>query len=113
MALLSAISDRLCSIPLPKSANVAVIHNEARVREQALSALRDAGHGVSGFADPMKALDAISSISYPRVLVTGIHFGKGKVHGIALARMVRFKWPTTGVVFIGRPENQPHADGLG
>jgi hypothetical protein len=40
-------------------------------------------------------------------------FGSGKLHGIALARMVRVKRPRTKVVFVAREEYAPYEEGLG
>jgi hypothetical protein len=48
-----------------------------------------------------------------RVLVTRVMFGSGKLNGIALAHMVRVKWPGTKVVFVAREEYAPHTEGLG
>jgi hypothetical protein len=47
------------------------------------------------------------------VLVTRVDFGPGKPNGIALARMVRVKRPSTKVVFVAREEYAAHAEGLG
>ena len=66
-----------------------------------------------GSKDPLAALAAIKASSRVRVLVTGVMFGTGKLHGVALARMVRVKRPRTKVVFVAREEYAPHAEGLG
>jgi DNA-binding NtrC family response regulator len=94
-------------------AAVLVVHDEQNTRELAVSALRAAFLEAVGFADPMAALDAIQANSHVRVLVTRVMFGPGKLNGIALARMVRVKRPSTRVVFVARDEYAPYAEGLG
>jgi DNA-binding NtrC family response regulator len=94
-------------------AAVIVVHDEPNTRELAVSALREAFLEAIGFADPMRALDAIEDSSRVRVLVTRVDFGPNKPNGIALARMVRVKRPGTKVVFVARAEYAPHAEGLG
>ena len=94
-------------------AAVLVVHDEQNTRELAVSALRAAFLEAVGFEDPIAAPDAIEASSRVRVLVTGVMFGSGKLHGIALARMVRVKRPRTKVVFVAREEYAPHAEGLG
>jgi len=95
------------------SAPVLVAHDEQETRELAVIALHAAFLEVAGFDDPMAALDAIATDSRVRVLVTSVDFGPGKPHGVALARMVRIKRPSTRVVFVARAEYEPHAEGLG
>jgi DNA-binding NtrC family response regulator len=94
-------------------AAVLVVHNEQSTRELAVSALRAAYIEAVGFADPMVALDAIEASSRVRVLVTRVMFGPNKLNGVALARMVRVKWPGTKVMFVALEEYAPHTEGLG
>jgi DNA-binding NtrC family response regulator len=94
-------------------AAVLVVHDEQSARELAVTALRAAFLEVVGFADPMTALDAIEASSRVRVLITRVVLGPGKPNGVALARMVRVKRPSTKVVFVAREENAPHTEGLG
>jgi DNA-binding NtrC family response regulator len=94
-------------------AAVLVVHDELSTRERAVSALRAAFLEVIGFSDPMAALEAIEASSRVRVLVTRVVFGRGKLNGVALARMVRVKRPGTKVVFVAREEYAPHTEGLG
>jgi DNA-binding NtrC family response regulator len=93
-------------------AAVLVVHEQS-TRELAVSALRAAYIEAVGFADPMVALDAIEASSRVRVLVTRVMFGPNKLNGVALARMVRVKWPGTKVMFIALEEYAPHTEGLG
>jgi len=53
----------------------------------------------------MTALDAIEDNSRVRLLVTRVDFGEGTLNGVALARMLRVKWPGAKTVYISRPEN--------
>ena len=94
-------------------AAVLVVHNERDTRDLAVTALRAAFLEAVGFEDPMAALDAMEASSRVRVLVTRVDFGPGKPNGIALARMVRVKRPSTKVVFVAREEYAAHAEGLG
>jgi DNA-binding NtrC family response regulator len=99
--------------PLPCPRLCWSFHNEQKTRDRAVTALRAASLEVIGFDDPMAALDAMEADSHVRVLVTRVDFGSGKLDGVALARMVRFKRPGTRVVFIARAEYKPPAEGLG
>ena len=94
-------------------AAVLVVHNEQNTRELAVGALREAFLDAVGFDDPLVALDAIEASSLVRVLVTRVMFGPGKLNGVALARMVRVKWPGTKVMFVALEEYAPHTEGLG
>lgn len=97
-------------MPVP----VLIVHQEHIAREMLLQAVQAAGYEAAGFADPLKALDAIEADSRVRVLVTRVNFGKGKLNGAALARMVRHNVRRDiGVVFVGRAENEQHVRGEG
>ena len=58
-------------------AAVLVVHNEANICELAVAALRAAFIDVTGFDDPMAALNAIEDDTRVRVLVTRVGFGPG------------------------------------
>jgi DNA-binding NtrC family response regulator len=92
---------------------VLVVHDEQNIRELAVGALREAFLEAVGVADPMAALDAIEASSHVRVLVTHVTFGRDKLNGVALARMILAKRPRTKVVFVAREEYAPHTQGLG
>jgi DNA-binding NtrC family response regulator len=94
-------------------APVVVVHDEDDMREQALGALRGAGHGVIGLSDPTAALNAIEATSRVRVVVTRVDFGAGKLNGVALARMLKVKRLGVKMVFVGLAEILQFADGLG
>jgi DNA-binding NtrC family response regulator len=94
-------------------APVLIVHDNDHMREQALVALRTAGHEVIGFSDPIAALTAIEAASRVRVVVTRVNFGEGKLNGVALARMLKIKRLGVKMVFIGLAESLPFADGLG
>lgn len=61
----------------------------------------------------MTALDAIEVNSRVRVVVTRIDFGKGKLNGMALARMLMSKRLGVKMVFVGLPKNLDYAGDLG
>jgi DNA-binding NtrC family response regulator len=94
-------------------AAVLVVHDEQSTRELAVSALHAAFLEAVGIADPMAALDAIEASPHIRVLVTRVMFGRDKLNGIALARMILVKRPRIKVVFVALAEYAPHAEGLG
>ena len=108
-----ATENRSVGGSIPPLGILLVVHNEQETRDLAVTALRAAFLEAIGFDDPMAALDAMEADSRVRVLVTGVEFGHGKPHGVALARMVRVKLPGTRVVFVARAEYESHAEGLG
>jgi len=91
-------------------APVVVVHQQFDTRRMLISTVRAAGYDVAGFADPIKALDAIEAGSRARVLVTRLDFGPGKLNGIALARMIRHKGLGVQVVFVGRADKARYLD---
>jgi DNA-binding NtrC family response regulator len=94
-------------------APVIVVHDEPATRELAVNALCAAGLQSTGFDDPIKALAAVETDSRVRVLVTRVDFGRGKLNGAALARMLRYKRPALRTVFVALPENRMHAESEG
>jgi DNA-binding NtrC family response regulator len=93
-------------VPAP----VVVVHQQPDTQQMLMSTVRAVGYEVAGFADPLKALDAIEAGSRARVLVTRLDFGPGKLNGIALARMIRHKRLGVQVVFVGRAEKARYLD---
>ena len=49
----------------------------------------------------------------PSILITRITYRPGKPNGVALARMIRVKRPGMKIIFLARPENEAHTEGLG
>jgi DNA-binding NtrC family response regulator len=91
-------------------APIIVVHDETQTRELAVNALCAAGLPAVGFDDPMNALAAIEADARLRVLVTRVDFGRGKLNGAALARMLRHKQKDVRTVFVAHPENRVHAE---
>jgi DNA-binding NtrC family response regulator len=89
---------------------IIVVHDETPTRELAVGALCAAGLPAVGFDDPMNALAAIEADARLRVLVTRVDFGRGKLNGAALARMLRHKQKDVRTVFVARPQNRIHAE---
>jgi DNA-binding NtrC family response regulator len=79
-------------------APVLVVHDDAGTCDLAVATLNTAGLTAVGFADPVRALDAIEADSRVRVLVTRVDFGVGKLNGAALARILRIKRPGVNAV---------------
>jgi DNA-binding NtrC family response regulator len=94
-------------------APIIVVHDEPAVRDAAITALEGAGHECAGFADPMTALDAIDDNSRLQLLVTRVDFGKGRLNGAALVRMLQARRPSIKAVFVALPENERHTTDLG
>jgi hypothetical protein len=47
------------------------------------------------------------------LLITRVNLPPGSPHGVSLAMMARRKIPDLKVLFIARPEQQEHTDGIG
>ena len=95
------------------SARVAVIHNDPVFLEAATAALRDAGHDVVAFADPIVALEAIEEDEQLEALITRVTFPEGKPNGVSLALMARTKRPGLKVVFAAQAQWEEHTEGIG
>jgi hypothetical protein len=92
-------------------APVLVVHPEKFACDAMLTTLRSAGHLAAGLIDPLVALAAIEKDSGVRVLVAGVSFGKGKLNGIALARMLRHNARRDiKVAFVGPPPSSRYVD---
>jgi DNA-binding NtrC family response regulator len=94
-------------------ARVVLVHDEPEFLEPLDAALRQAGHDVATFADPMEALDALDAAQSIEVLVTRVQFPVGKPNGLAVARMARVKRPEIRVIFTAQPEFARYAEGVG
>jgi DNA-binding NtrC family response regulator len=93
--------------------SIVVVHDEPEFVEQLTAALSLAGYDVFSFVDPMAALEAFDASRWLEVLVTRVHFGLGKINGVALARMARAKRPGIRVLFTALPEFAKYVEGLG
>jgi DNA-binding NtrC family response regulator len=96
-------------MPVP----VLVVHDEIDTLALAVGALRAAGLEALGFGDPMDGLKAIEADSQVRVLVTRMNFGRGKLNGLALARMLLVKRRGLKTVFVARAEYEHFAEDVG
>jgi DNA-binding response OmpR family regulator len=88
---------------------IIVVHDETQTRELAVSALCEAGLPAVCFDDLVKALAAIEADTRLRVLVTRLDFGRGKLNGAALARMLRHKQKDVRTMFVALPRYRVHA----
>jgi DNA-binding NtrC family response regulator len=95
------------------TACIFIVHDDSAFSEEARSALESAGHSVTIYDDPMVALDALETAQQIKLLITRANFGSGKLNGIALARMARYKRPGIRVIFTAVPQHESHAWGLG
>jgi DNA-binding NtrC family response regulator len=94
-------------------ASVVVVHDDPDYVGQLTVALSLAGYDALSFVDPIHALNALDASQWLEVLVTRVHFGPGKINGVALARMARSKRPGIRVLFTALPEYAEYANGLG
>jgi DNA-binding NtrC family response regulator len=94
-------------------AQIVIVHDDDVYLLAATDALKEAGHDVTPFNDPMVALDALTEAHAVQLLITRVAFVPGKPHGIAVARMARMKLPGIKVLFTALPKYAEHAEGLG
>ncbi|MBV9829118.1 MAG: hypothetical protein JO001_26145 [Alphaproteobacteria bacterium] len=92
--------------------NVVLVHDEPDFLSAAAEALREAGHDVSVFRDPLTALDKLE-VHRTEVLVSCLKYAPGLPHGISLARMVRYRHPKTKVIFTAELKDAPYTEGIG
>lgn len=72
-------------------AEVVVVFDDRERREAAVQALREAGLDVAAFDNSMSALIAIEQDSKARMVVSSVNAPPGKLGGVALLRMLRYK----------------------
>src|ERR1700690_3321058 len=94
-------------------ARIVIVHDEAEYAGRVADSLREAGHDVASFLDPLDALNGLETADRVEVLVTRVTFGEGKQNGISLARMARRARPGLRVLFTGPPEFERYTEGLG
>jgi DNA-binding NtrC family response regulator len=83
-----------------------VVDDEPLVRQSVVDCLQDAGFEVSGAAFAEAALEVAEADGPPAVLVTDVYLKLGSGFcGIALAAVMRRRWPHVAVLYItGHPE---------
>jgi len=94
-------------------ATVVIVHDDSTLSAQTKAALEQKGFDVAVFTDPMAALPALEHAQSADLLITRVNFGPGKPHGVSLALMARTRRPEIKVLFVTRPENSKHIEGLG
>lgn len=94
-------------------AEVVVVLQDSPMAEELASAIRDKGHAVQPFIDPIKALEALERAEKAELLITCIGFPRGKPNGQSLALMARMKRPGIKLVFLTRPGEDRHVCQLG
>ena len=106
-----AHNDRGDTTQMP--ATVVIVHDDNTLAAQTKAALEQKGLDVAVFTDPMAALPALEHARSADLLITRVNFGPGKPHGVSLALMARNRRPKIKVLFVTRPENRQHTEGLG
>ena len=94
-------------------ARTVIVHDDPRFIELSAGALGAAGHQIRAFSSSMAAIDALQADEPAQLLITRIAFPQGQPNGVSLARMARVKWPGIRILFVGRPENREHTEGVG
>lgn len=94
-------------------ATVVIVHDDSTLAAQTKAALEQKGLDVAVFSDPMAALPALEHARSADLLITRVNFGPGRPHGVSLALMARSRRPKIKVLFVTRPENRQHTEGLG
>jgi DNA-binding NtrC family response regulator len=94
-------------------ASIVIVHDDATLAGEAMHLLRLAGHRVVALNDQMTALEVLREMQEINLLITRVFFGQGKLNGIALARMARYRRPATKVIFAALTQHEQHADGVG
>ena len=93
-------------------ARIVVVHDDP-VFLDCVPALQAAGYDVKSFTSSMDALGALEAAQHIELLITRAAFPEGTPHGVAIARMARMKKPGIRVLFVARPENREHTEGVG
>ena len=94
-------------------ASIVIVTDQREFLDQVTAALRQAGHDVAPFVDPMEALLALEAPQKIEILIPRIRFPPGKPNGVSLARMARAKCPWIKVLFTALPELAEFAEGVG
>jgi DNA-binding NtrC family response regulator len=105
-------SRRICKehkVPAP----VVFVYDDPEFTERVAATLTQAGYDVAAFTDPMLALDALDAAKTIEMLITGVIFGPGKPHGLALALMARARRPNIRILFMAVPAAAEHITGWG
>jgi DNA-binding NtrC family response regulator len=94
-------------------ASVVIVHDDPVFLDTAAAALRNAGHEVATFDDPMTALSELEAATSVEVLVTRVTFPAGTPNGVSLALVAKAKRPYLNVVFAAKAERQTLTEGIG
>ena len=83
-----------------------VVEDEPLVRQAVVECLEEAGFAVPDAAHAEAALAIVAADGPPAVLITDVHLMLGaRFSGLALAAVLRRRWPEVGVLYItGHPE---------
>lgn len=92
---------------------IVLIHDDMDFLQTAAAGLRAAGYDVTAYNASLAALDALEAAPTVELLITRISFSPGSPHGVALAMMARQRIPNLKVLFVARPEDQEHTEGIG
>ena len=96
--------------PVPISATVLLVEDDALVRECLREVLDELGGQVSDAASAAEALEWIAAEGVPDVLVTDLQLGPG-LSGLALIAAARQRWPGVRAVLIsGTDVEEPALD---
>jgi DNA-binding NtrC family response regulator len=94
-------------------ARIVLANDDSGFCDQAVSALRRAGHDVIAFTNSMNALIALEAAERVELLITRVRFPPGQPNGISLALVSRNVRPEIKIVFTALPEYEGLAAGIG
>lgn len=94
---------------------VALVHHDRSYSDNLIAAFGAIGlEDVVGFLDPVSALDFLLTTSdQPEVLITELDFGLGRLHGAALARMIRHRRGKIEAILLGEEEHRSYVADAG
>jgi DNA-binding NtrC family response regulator len=93
--------------------HIVAVHNDPSFLKSMATALREAGHEVAPFADPMAAWLIMQKSNATDILITGMEFSVEKSHALSLARLGRLHNPDIWVLFAAAQRYEPYTRDIG
>jgi DNA-binding NtrC family response regulator len=94
-------------------ASVVIVHDDPAFLEEASFALRQVGHDVVTFVDPLIAFAALEVARSVEVLITRSAFARDMPNGLSLALAGRSQRPGLRIVFTALPDYKRFTEGIG
>jgi hypothetical protein len=94
-------------------AQVVVTLDDLSFANQAVAELAARKYDAIALPSPLAALDALERAARVELLITCTVHAAGQPNGVSLALMARSRRRDVKVIFVGTPDQAPHAEGLG